>query len=161
MARERLTLANMCSGGVQERIDRALAKVSDNILDPNTEAKKKREVTVKIVLAPNENDREDVAVSVHTAVKLAPETGLETQLFISKDIESGSVQLTEYARGQIKGQLTLDDCGMSLDSDTNEEQTAEELAAELGCDKDTGELLDQPQEEHGDNVVSMRQAMEG
>lgn len=87
MPKERLTLANMCSGGVQERIDRALAKVSDNILDLNTDPKKKREVTVKIIFAPNESDREDVAVSVQTSVKLAPETGLETQLFISKDFK--------------------------------------------------------------------------
>ena len=35
---EKLTLASMCAGGVQERIDRALAKISDNILDLNTDA---------------------------------------------------------------------------------------------------------------------------
>ena len=160
MSKERLTLANMCSGGVQERIDRALAKVSDNILDPNTEAKKKREVTVKIIFTPNENDREDVAVSVHTAVKLAPETGLETQLYISKDIESGSVQLTEHAKGQIKGQLTLDDCGMSMDDKEEKPQTAKELADELGCDPETGELLEQPPD-NDTKVVSMRQVMNG
>lgn len=43
----------MCGGGVQERINRALAKISDNILDPNTEAKKKRVLTVKIELTPS------------------------------------------------------------------------------------------------------------
>ena len=49
MAKERMTLANMCGGGVQEYIDRALAKVSDNILDLNTDAGKKREITVRII----------------------------------------------------------------------------------------------------------------
>lgn len=44
---EKLTLASMCAGGVQERIDRALAKISDNILDLNTDAKKKRVLDVK------------------------------------------------------------------------------------------------------------------
>lgn len=157
MARERLTLANMCSGGVQERIDRALAKVSDNILDINTDAKKKREVHVKIVLTPNGNDREDVTVNVQTSIKIAPETGLETQLYISKDIHNGTVQLTEHAKGQIKGQLTLDDCGMSMEPE-EEMQNAEELAEELGCDPETGELLD---EADSNNVVSMRQVMNG
>lgn len=47
---EKLTLASMCAGGVQERIDRALAKISDNILDLNTDAKKKRVLDVKITL---------------------------------------------------------------------------------------------------------------
>lgn len=72
---EKLTLASMCAGGVQERIDRALAKISDNILDLNTDAKKKRVLDVKITLTPNEDDREDVSVEVQTSVKLAPETG--------------------------------------------------------------------------------------
>lgn len=54
---EKLTLASMCAGGVQERIDRALAKISDNILDLNTDAKKKRTLDIKIVLTPSENDR--------------------------------------------------------------------------------------------------------
>lgn len=82
---EKLTLASMCAGGVQERIDRALAKISDNILDLNTDAKKKRTLDIKIVLTPSEDDREDVAVEVQTSVKLAPEMGLKTQLFINKD----------------------------------------------------------------------------
>lgn len=54
---EKLTLASMCAGGVQERIDRALAKISDNILDLNTDAKKKRVLDVKITLTPNEDGR--------------------------------------------------------------------------------------------------------
>lgn len=83
---EKLTLASMCAGGVQERIDRALAKISDNILDLNTDAKKKRTLDIKIVLTPSEDDREDVAVEVQTSVKLAPEMGLKTQLFINKDL---------------------------------------------------------------------------
>ena len=86
---EKLTLASMCAGGVQERIDRALAKISDNILDLNTDAKKKRTLDIKIVLTPSEDDREDVAVEVQTSVKLAPEMGLKTQLFINKDFRSG------------------------------------------------------------------------
>lgn len=88
MAKEKLTLASMCGGGVQERINRCLAKISDNILDPNTEAKKKRTLTIQITFTPDEDDREDVSVDVATNVKLAPETGLSTQLWINKDFKS-------------------------------------------------------------------------
>lgn len=119
MAKERMTLANMCGGGVQEYIDRALAKVSDNILDINTEAKKKREITVRIIFEPNKDDREDVAVKVQTSVKLAPETGIDTQLFISRDFKSGTISLIEHAKGQIKGQLTFDDCGMPVEAENS------------------------------------------
>lgn len=151
---EKLTLASMCAGGVQERIDRALAKISDNILDLNTEAKKKRTLDVKIVFAPNEDDREDVSVEVHTSVKLAPEIGLKTQLFINKDFKSGVTTLTEHAKGAIKGQLTLDDCGMSLSTD-DEPLTAEEL----GRDPETGEILE-TQPEKG-KVINLREAANG
>lgn len=40
-----LSIENLCGGAVQERINRALRKVSDNILDVNTEAKKKRSIS--------------------------------------------------------------------------------------------------------------------
>ena len=65
---EKLTLASMCAGGVQERIDRALAKISDNILDLNTDAKKKRTLDIKIVLTPSEDDREDAVSYTHLDV---------------------------------------------------------------------------------------------
>jgi topoisomerase IA-like protein len=140
---EKMTLANMCNGGVQERIDRALSKISDNILDINTDAKKKRTLTVQIVFMPSEEDRENVAVEVHTSTKLAPETGLKTQFYISKDLDSNTVNIAEYLKGTIRGQLTLDDCGMVV----KDEVTAEEL----GCDPETGEVIE-------NKVISMRQA---
>ena len=154
---EKLTLASMCAGGVQERIDRALAKISDNILDLNTDAKKKRVLDVKITLTPNEDDREDVSVEVQTSVKLVPEMGLKTQLFINKDFRSGVTTLTEHSKGAIKGQLTLDDCGMSM----NPEEVEEEKPVELGCDPETGEVLEEKSEppKESTKVISMRDAV--
>lgn len=148
-----MTLASMCDGGVQERIDRALLKISENILDPNTEAKKKRTLTVTISLTPNEDDREDVSVEVSTSVKLAPEVGLKTQFFINKDLRSGMVSLTEHAKGQIKGQLTLDDMGMSMEETPPHNEAS---AEELGCDPETGEVIEEKQETG--RVVSLRRA---
>lgn len=154
---EKLTLASMCAGGVQERIDRALAKISDNILDLNTDAKKKRVLDVKITLTPNEDDREDVSVEVQTSVKLAPEMGLKTQLFINKDFKSGVTTLTEHSKGAIKGQLTLDDCGMSMNPEEERPVTAEEL----GCDPETGEVLEKETPKEGPKVISMRDVANG
>ena len=156
---EKLTLASMCAGGVQERIDRALAKISDNILDLNTDAKKKRTLDIKIVLIPSGDDREDVTVEVQTSIKLAPETELKTQLFISRDFKSGVTTLTEHAKGAIKGQLTLDECGMCMDPEKDSAPTAEEL----GCDPETGEILEEKSESstEGAKVISMREAANG
>lgn len=141
MAKERMTLANMCGGGVQEYIDRALAKVSDNILDINTEAKKKREIAVRIIFEPNVDDREDVAVKVQTSVKLAPETGIDTQLFISRDFKSGTISLIEHTKGQIKGQLTFDDCGMPMEPMEAEKNSAP-AAGTQAEESSAGKVLD-------------------
>lgn len=88
---ERLTLATICGGALQEKVDRALEKVAKNILDPNTEPGKKRTITLKITLKPNEADSEDVKVSAEVSYTLAPETGVATQFFVNKDLENDSV----------------------------------------------------------------------
>ena len=106
---EKLTMTSICSGAVQEKVDRAIQAVADNILDPNTDAKKKRSITMKIVFQPNEDDREDVAVHVDVTRSLAPEAGVKTQLFIAKDIESGALTVQEHQHGMIKGQLDFGD----------------------------------------------------
>ena len=106
---EKMTMTSICSGAVQEKVDRAIQAVADNILDPNTDAKKKRSITMKIVFQPNEDDREDVSVHVDVTRSLAPEAGVKTQLFIAKDIESGALTVQEHQHGMIKGQLDFGD----------------------------------------------------
>lgn len=106
---EKLTMTTICDGAVQEKVDRAIQAVADNILDPNTDPKKKRSITMKIVFQPNEDDREDVAVHVEVTRSLAPEAGVKTQLFIAKDIESGALTVQEHQHGMIKGQLDFGD----------------------------------------------------
>ena len=106
---EKLTMTTICEGAVQEKVDRALRAVADNILDPNTDPKKKRSITMKIVFQPNEDDREDVAVHVEVTKNLAPEAGVKTQLFIAKDLDTGAMTVQEHQRGMIKGQLDFGD----------------------------------------------------
>lgn len=54
-------LSTMSNGGVQEKFEQELKKITENILDPNTEAKKKRTVTITLTYQPNEN-RDAVSV---------------------------------------------------------------------------------------------------
>lgn len=109
MHNERLTLATICGGAVQEKVDRALEKVATNILDPNTDPGKKRTITLKITMKPNENDYEDVAVSAEVSYTLAPDIGVQTQFFVNKDLKDGRVTVMEHRRGEIRGQLDFGD----------------------------------------------------
>ena len=134
---ERLTLATICGGAVQEKMDRALERVAKNILDPNTDPAKKRSITLKISLKPDQNDTEDVQVDADISVTLAPEIGVSTRFFVNKDLKNGGVTVMEHKKGEIKGQLDFSDLGM-LDSQ-------EEDNIVRNVDEETGEIQETEQ----------------
>ena len=139
---EKLTMTSICDGAVQEKVDRALRAVADNILDPNTDPKKKRSITMKIVFQPSEDDREDVAVHVEVTKSLAPEAGVKTQLFIAKDLESGALTVQEHQKGMIKGQLDFGDLA-DLYGELDEEGGTDEFDPEEGLETvPYGDVLD-------------------
>lgn len=123
-----LTLASLFGGALQEKVNRALYKVAENILDPNTAAKTKRVVTIKLSLTPDEIDREDVKVNADVTYTLAPEDGVASSMYMQKDLDTGRVTVSEYQRGEVKGQLDFGDIG--LFSDDEEE-----------FDTETGEII--------------------
>lgn len=135
---ERLTLATLCGGAVQEKVDRALEKVAKNILDPNTDPGKKRTITLKIVMKPDDDDNEDVQVSADVTYTLAPEVGVKTRFFVNKDLKNDRVTVMEHKKGEIRGQLDFSDIGLSAPA-----QSAPDLAEEV--DTETGEIIESSQ----------------
>lgn len=118
--KDRLTLANLCGGEVQRMVDRALDAVGKNISDPNMDPKKVREVNIKIKLAPKEDDPEDVRVSVSVTKTLAAEQPIKTDFYVTKDLKTGNISIQEHRRGEIKGQMSLDDIDEDFDPETGE-----------------------------------------
>ena len=57
------SILQMARGAFQERVDLEMAKVIDNILDPNTKPTQKRKVTMTMEFVPDD-DRQNIAVSV-------------------------------------------------------------------------------------------------
>ena len=152
MHNERLTLATICGGAVQEKVDRALGKVVENILDPNTDSEKKRTITLKITMKPNEHDYEDVNVTADVSYTLAPDLGVQTQFFVNKDLQDGHVTVMEHRRGEIRGQLDFNDLEMMMDQKSstvgkdvaakNEEHAADMDEEEVYEDCDGTNVLD-------------------
>lgn len=52
------SLLDMANGAIKERIDYEMGRVMQNISDPNTKASAKREITLKITLAPDEDRKQ-------------------------------------------------------------------------------------------------------
>jgi hypothetical protein len=83
-----ITLANLGGGAAVEKFQEEFEKVIQNILDPNTEAKAKREVVLKVIIQPTA-DRDWTTMKVEALAKLAPNVAYTTRAFVGVDKESG------------------------------------------------------------------------
>ena len=141
---ERLTLATICGGAVQEKVDRALERVARNILDPNTDPAKKRSITLKITFRPDKDDSEDVEVTADVTASLAPEIGVATRFFVNKDLHSDRVTVMEHKKGEIKGQLDFSDIGWKPEY-VQKQAPATAGVPQQEFDPETGEIFETEQ----------------
>lgn len=105
MEDNRSSILQMAKGAIQERVDYEVAKVIDNILDVNTDAKTKRKITLTIELKPDEN-RQFISLNASAKSTLAPVVPIGTTLGIAAD-KNGEMVIVETVP-QIPGQMNLD-----------------------------------------------------
>lgn len=98
-------LNNFADGAMAERFNQELQKVLDNVVDPNTDPKKVRKVTLIVSISSNEK-RELANVSVQAKSTMSPARNIETQLIMDYD-SKGKVTGAELKSG-IRGQTYLD-----------------------------------------------------
>lgn len=134
----KVELQNLVGGAVQEKFEKAFEKVVENLQDTNTSFKVKRGITIKLDFTQNE-DRDDVTVTVDVVEKLAPQAGMKTSFYIGKDLQTGEVFAEEYGK-QVRGQMKLDD------------YSTEQVIDGKTVDTDTGEIVD-------DGIVDFRKAI--
>lgn len=119
MAKEPINfnLSEVAEGGVQVKLNRALKEVAANILNPNTEAKKKRKVTLTITVSPNDKrDAADTVIEVKTS--LAPEVGVASTMLLGMD-GKGQPHVNELKSG-VRGQEYIDTETGEIKTDTGE-----------------------------------------
>lgn len=103
---EKVGLSGLTGGALQEKFDRAMESVINNMQDPNTPWKNKRGITIKLVFEQNE-DRSDATVNISVETKTAPVKQITTRMAVGKDLETGDVFAQEYGN-QIRGQMSMD-----------------------------------------------------
>lgn len=59
----KLNLSAIGDGGLQEKVDKELEKVFDNILDPNTDVKAARKLVITLTMKPDDA-RQTVSTSM-------------------------------------------------------------------------------------------------
>lgn len=83
-----------------------MAKVIDNILDPNTKSTQKRKLTLTLELAPDD-ERQSITVNFTVKSSLAPMVPARTSLWVAGEQGTGEVQVVEMVP-QVPGQMSLD-----------------------------------------------------
>jgi hypothetical protein len=88
-----INVINLADGSIVEKLNRELEKITQNIMDKNTDPRKERKITLTLSFKPNEN-RDFVRTTITTKTTLATEQGVETQILVGKDGE-GQLHLNE------------------------------------------------------------------
>jgi hypothetical protein len=76
---------NIGCGAAEEKFNVELEKVLRNIQDPNTPWNTAREITLKVIIKPEEN-RIDANIVIEAKSKLAPQKIFPSKIFIGKDV---------------------------------------------------------------------------
>ena len=142
---KKIELNSLVGGALQEQFTKSFEKVLENLQNPNTPFKNSREINIKLKFTQNEM-RDDVKCAISCSEKLAPQSTMETNFVIGKDLKEGNLFAQEYGKHVPTGQLTIDDIAMNISIDT-------EVVEGNVVDTNTGEIID---EVKTDNVIDLR-----
>ena len=98
-----INLEELAGGAVAEKVNVELGKVLANMMDVNTDAKKKRKVVLTLTFAGSD-ERDETVLDYDVKTTLAPTFGGRTRLAMGKD-SKGAVKAMEIAKGIIPGQV--------------------------------------------------------
>jgi len=101
----RESILRMSMGAIEERVNYEMGSILDNILDINTDAKKKRKMTITLEFVP---DAERRTIQVNAGVKssLVPTDPVLTSLYVASNPASGEMEVYEMVP-QIPGQQAM------------------------------------------------------
>lgn len=103
----KIDLSKLAGGALQEKFNREITKVIENMQDPNTPYSTARSINIKITFRQGE-ERDDAKVDIAVTSKLAGVINASTSFAMGKDLGSGEVEVREYGK-QIPGQMSFED----------------------------------------------------
>ena len=111
-----LDIKSLKNGACMEQFNDAIAQVVRNIIDPNTDARKARTVTLKLTVKPNE-DRNMCEISASVTAALCPPKPVTTGATIGYDLDTGETTAFELADSPRPDVVTVHADGMADEAD--------------------------------------------
>lgn len=99
------SLDALCNGALTERFNTEFAKFLRNLVDPNTDAKKKRKLILILEATPNA-DRDFCVMNYDVQTKLAAPSTISQTVFLTQN-GNGEV-IASQVTNQIPGQIDMD-----------------------------------------------------
>jgi hypothetical protein len=90
------SVLEMAKGAILEQTDNEMTKILSNILDPNTDPKKVRSLTITVKFKPDES-REYVSVEAQAKSNIAPIMPIATRMILEAD-KDGNPKAMELTR---------------------------------------------------------------
>nr|DAL80022.1 MAG TPA: hypothetical protein [Caudoviricetes sp.]DAZ20684.1 MAG TPA: hypothetical protein [Caudoviricetes sp.] len=125
-------LSEMDNGALQERFNYEFAEVTKNIMDPNTDATKKRQIVITVDVLGDEY-RDQVRLATQVKSKLVPRDSVSSKVEIGQK-RDGTVVANEIKSGEV-GQMFFDEKDATLKDDKGtpvEEIEAQQEQAQNG-----------------------------
>ena len=98
-------LDDLMDGALTERFNYELDRVLQNVFDPNTAGKTKRQIQIVVDITANER-RDAAEFKVDVKSKLAPPVPITQTVFLAMD-DTGNVTATEITN-QVPGQIDIE-----------------------------------------------------
>lgn len=94
-----MDLSKLAGGAVAERVDLVWQELLHNVMDPNTDPKKPRKLTIELTFTPGQQ-RDMGNVTTVVKAKLEPATGIESTIMMGMN-SSGEIESAEYHQTQL------------------------------------------------------------
>ncbi|MFV0518456.1 MAG: hypothetical protein ACK5MV_13770 [Aminipila sp.] len=105
MENERVSITRLAQGAIEERINLEVPKILDNIADLNTEASKKRTLTITLDFVPDKN-RQNITLKATVKSKLEATNPIQTSIAVGFDHSTGE-QIAVELVPNIPGQMNM------------------------------------------------------
>lgn len=102
-------IAELQEGAIQEKIEKEVERIMSNILDLDTDATKKRKLTITIDFTPDEN-RQVLSLDAQVKSTVAPQVSVGTTMLAGRNMDTGFIEARELGSGT-PGQTFIDDSG--------------------------------------------------